>query len=353
VSSHDDRFLYALIRARSSHSENPRDKVYSQLGLGGVNISPNYDLSVAEVFITSARYILEHSPSLLLLTCVEGEAFQTIPGLPSWVPDWSVTQTLGLRMTGYRAFHAASQLPKRHGLSIDHSGRHILSIQATYLDEITATCETKPELRNNLHNSKLWEMLPKLSSDYAASGQSREEVIWRTLMTNREDAQTPTRRRDIVYPANFECLGPSFRAWVLWRYVVAPEVSSNFPVPSSTADDPRPSHAEILEAREKSGVDPTYLADLERRGSVFDLHYSHAMSLRPLCTKQGYFGIGTQCLRKGDSVWIVPGCPVPLILRKVEGSERYRLVGGSCIHGFMDGEALEREGIQFEMVSLE
>jgi hypothetical protein len=107
LSNHDDKFLYALIRARSSRSENARDKVYSQLGLGDADITPDYGKSVEDVYITTARYILENSKSLFLLTCVEGEEFQTIAGLPSWVPDWSLSKGLGLRVTGYPDFNAA------------------------------------------------------------------------------------------------------------------------------------------------------------------------------------------------------------------------------------------------------
>jgi hypothetical protein len=352
-SGHDDQFLYALIRARSSASENPRDKVYSQLGLGSANIVPDYQASVADVYITTAKYILEHSQSLLLLTCAEGADFQNIPGLPSWVPDWSVTQNVGLRSSGYRSFHAALQLPKRQAVSIDSNGRHILSIGAIELDEILDTCDTKPEIRNKPHTSILWEIISKLHPHYAASGQSREEAVWRTLITNREDTGSLARPRDLIYPASAERLYSSFRAWVLWRYVTAPEAPSTNSISIPAEEDMLPSQAEILDAREKSAADLTYLADLEHSASLYDLHYSHAMSLRPFCTRQGYFGIGTQCLRKDDSVWIVHGCPVPLILRKIEGSERYRLVGGSYVHGFMDGEALGREGVQFKMVCLE
>jgi hypothetical protein len=77
------------------------------------------------------------------------------------------------------------------------------------------------------------------------------------------------------------------------------------------------------------------------------------MLQRPFRTKRGAFGIGTQCLRKDDSIWIVFGCRVPIILRRVAGSEHYQLVGGSYTHGLMDGERLEEEGLKFEMVSLE
>ncbi|KAH4610249.1 hypothetical protein HBH69_028440 [Parastagonospora nodorum] len=348
LSNHDDKFLHALIRARSSDSENARDKVYSQLGLGNADIIPDYRASVQDAYITAAKYILTNSKSLLLLTCVEGEDFQTIPGLPSWVPDWSVNKTLGLRGTGYTAFRAALDLPKQHELSTDKSGKHMLTIRATKLDNISEAGGTKPELRKS--PSGLWRMLSKLDDGYATTGQSREEAVWRALVTNREEGGTPSKPINPRYPASPEPLGSSFRDWVLWRYVVTSTLptATTFPVSSNL-----PTQEEIVQARDQSVLDASYLANLERRASLFDTHYSHASLIRPFSTELGYFGIGTQCLRKGDSVWIAPGSRIPLIFRAVEGSKRYRLVGGAYLHGFMNGEALGRGDVKFEMVSLE
>ena len=351
----DNKFLYALIRARSSVSQNIRDKVFSQLGLGEANVFPDYRASVAEVYTTAAVYILEHSRSLLLLTCVEGEEFQQVRGLPSWVPDWSVNKNLGLRKTGYPDFHAALDLPKRSMLSEDDDGIRVLTIGAIELDEIVEAGQTMKELRDTIHASTFWSMISKLDASYEAApapGQVREEAVWRTLMTNREAKGTHAEHVNSIYPASTELLGPSFRDWVLWLYAAVTDEPSAFPCPSSSSDL-IPSEAEIRVARERSSNDPKYLTDLARRASHYDVHYSHAMLLRPFITKRGYFGIGTQCLRKGDVAWVVPGCPVPLIMRGIEGSERCRLVGGAYVHGFMNGEILAREGLAFRMVGLE
>lgn len=86
---------------------------------------------------------------------------------------------------------------------------------------------------------------------------------------------------------------------------------------------------------------------------MFNAHYSHAMFVRPFRTWRGFFGLGTQSLREGDSVWIVAGCRVPLILREGEGSSRYELVGGTVLHELMKGEALVQDGFAFELVELE
>lgn len=42
-----------------------------------------------------------------------------------------------------------------------------------------------------------------------------------------------------------------------------------------------------------------------------------------------------------DQIAIVLGCPLPMLLRRVEGNT-YRLVGSCYVHGMMDGQALTR-----------
>lgn len=345
-----DGLLYALIRARPSACQDPRDKVYSQLALGNANIFPSYKISVAEAYVNAAKYILEHSDNLLLLTCVEGEEFQKIPGLPSWVPDWSVSEFVGLRVTGYGSYTASSDRARKYQLKLE-KGKHILSVEATMVDDIVEIGETKRELRYFSKPERFWNMVSNLDEVYITK-QSREEVIWRTLMTNRQSGLVPA----ILYPSSKE-LEPSFRDWIIWRYVVATQPPRRyqptvFP-PVTHSSTILPPKEEILETIEKCQNSLADFKALGHRAALFDVHYAHAMLQRPFRTKQGFFGLGTQALREADSVWIVSGCRVPIILRKIEDSPRYRLVGGSYVHGFMDGEVVTRKDVEFQMVELE
>ncbi|KAF9700135.1 hypothetical protein EKO04_001316 [Ascochyta lentis] len=285
---------------------------------------------------------------MLLLTCVEGEAFQTPAfGLPSWVPDWSVQGFVGLRLTGYRHFHAAVERSPAYSISRD---KRVLDVEAVKLDNIVETSDKKQDLRAHLHSSTFWHLVSRLpSTNKTTHGvQSREEVVWRTLMTNRGSIRADCKAQ---YPAPDD-IKHSFRDWILWRYATAPEEPSTFPMPSSNRSV-IPTQDELEDSRRRAANDPPYLIALARGASLFDLHYSHAMLQRPFRSRQGYFGIGTQCLREGDSVWLVSGCRVPIILRPLDGSKHYQLVGASYLHGFMDGEALGQGDVQFEMVSLE
>lgn len=340
----EDNLLYALIRARPSICQDPRDKVYSQLALGRADLFPDYNRTVTEVFLVAAGYILKQSGNMLLLACVEGEEFQNPAyDLPSWVPDWTCTEFLGLRITGYKHFNASGTRAATYSISQDN---RTLLVEAAWVDRIVETCENKGDLRANLQSSTLWHLISKLESiqETTHGTQSREEVVWRTLMTNR-GSHPP------CYPTPDDLM-QSFRDWILWRYALALQEPTTFPVWTGK-DSMLPTQTELESTRVRAIADSAFVASLAHRASLFDVQYSHAMLQRPFRTKHGYFGIGSQCLQEGDSVWIISGCRVPIILRRVDRSKHYRLVGGSYTHNLMDGEALNRAGVQFDMVSIE
>jgi hypothetical protein len=62
----------------------------------------------------------------------------------------------------------------------------------------------------------------------------------------------------------------------------------------------------------------------------------HNMFLR---TSEGWRGVGSARIRADDTLAVLFGSPVPLILR--QHGTYYRLAGNCYIHGLMDGEAIE------------
>ena len=64
-----------------------------------------------------------------------------------------------------------------------------------------------------------------------------------------------------------------------------------------------------------------------------------------LSAKGGYLGLAPKEAKKHDSICVLYGCSVPVLLRKVIGDERtgdyyYKFIGECYVHGMMDGEAL-------------
>jgi hypothetical protein len=348
---HPQSFLYALIRARPFTCHNPRDKVFSQLGLGRTTFFPNYDFSVSEVYVRAAVHIIQNADSLLILTCVEGPEFQTPDfNLPSWVPDWSKDDPVGLRVTGYEHFNAHGGRCKYARVRDNNA---ILDVEALEIDTIEETFGTKEEIRKDPGSSNLWASISKLRPQHetAHGTHNQEEAVWRTLATNRESISP----NQVAYPALHDRMSSSFTKWIQWRYAKAHSAPTTFPE-SVCEESILPSEDVLREVRQRGEEDPDYLSRLGHEASHFELHYSRAMFQRPFRTRKGYFGMGAPGLCAGDSVCIVAGCRVPIVLRRRGGGDRYGLVGGAYVHGFMDGEAVggkDERDLKFEIVSIE
>jgi hypothetical protein len=57
-------------------------------------------------------------------------------------------------------------------------------------------------------------------------------------------------------------------------------------------------------------------------------------------TQEGYIGTAPLDTERGDEVWILYGCNIPVLLRKLD-SCRWRFVGECYVHGYMYGEVEE------------
>jgi hypothetical protein len=45
--------------------------------------------------------------------------------------------------------------------------------------------------------------------------------------------------------------------------------------------------------------------------------------------------------RKGDQVWVLLGCSIPLVLRPWEHKDEFQVIGECYLHGYMNGEVQE------------
>ena len=57
----------------------------------------------------------------------------------------------------------------------------------------------------------------------------------------------------------------------------------------------------------------------------------------------GHLGLVPVEAAKGDAIWVLQGCSVPVVLRRQNVQETYTLVGECYIHHFMDGEAYSKD----------
>ncbi|XP_014550060.1 hypothetical protein COCVIDRAFT_32090 [Bipolaris victoriae FI3] len=346
VNKLSNSLLYSLIRFRRFASTDPRDKVYSLLSITGDStltksrLIPVYgSRSVAETYTLAAIQILEDSDDLLLLCYAEGDNFRTIPSLPTWVPDWSCARALGLGITGYRRFAAAGTLPR--ALDINEVDLR-LTIKGFRLDDIVSSSETKESILGGSPFPGLLRIFSMMTPIYH-TGQSRSEVLWRTLVT--DTAGVPPR---CPAPNNYRSAYISWITSKLSRHVKETVQNTKEPALVSTMADFLPTEISDSSYSNASSIQYVSASSDTPNGSVdydeFETMFSHVLHLRYFLTGRGYLGVGSMSLLQQDSIWVVPGCRVPLILREID-SNTFQVVGGAYVHGFMQGEALQANAV--------
>jgi hypothetical protein len=90
-----------------------------------------------------------------------------------------------------------------------------------------------------------------------------------------------------------------------------------------------------------------------RRGNVFEVEFLRRGRSELFRTESGLLRTGPRSVQVGDSVWIVPGVKVPMILRKGERRNHFRIVGNTYVHGCMQGEAFEGGQLEMQEIILE
>lgn len=348
--------LHSLIRFRNWDSSREHDKVYALLGIHKAALEledaeadsplyPHYERDVSKAYIGIARYILEHSSDLLLLAHHEGEDFQTIPSLPSWVPDWNVKGTFGLGITGYERFSAAAGTEAY--VKPEISEQNVLTLRAAKLDTVVQVGETKEEVDRGMPFVQWLDILRQTEQLYH-TGEKRQEVLWRSLITNTD--------KDGKFPA--PDLKKEFSSWIRRHLAPFAELSDLSTVLSSDYDAVLPKLCATAQGSDQikgsaTGEDVRIKDEQIEDARKFDSLYSHALLLRLFRTDKGYIGVGSKSMKMGDSVWIVPGSRVPLLFRPSAWTEgQWRLVGGAYVHGFMRGEASE-SSLTFESIRIE
>lgn len=341
-----ESLLNALIRSRNLDATVPEDKVFSLLGLVHKHVrdksllkpiyeNPRGPLGPLDAYKNLAIQILKDSQGdLLLLSCVESERFQLDQRWPSWVPDWRCKKQTGLRKTGYKRYWASNEWTQKPEFDKSLS---VLELKGIRLDDVDNVGEAKHEVLGPKKKFPIWlEILKSLPDTYPGgiageSTQSRYEAFWRTLICNTSGPEAGITPKNSV-------LGASFAEWMEER-------TKGWDEAMELMKDDWFKSAMSTETPHDDAAD-------------FQVRLRHAQHLRLFRTQNGHLGLGTECMKNGDSVWVIPGSRIPLIFRPVDKGEggRYRLVGGAYVHGFMHGEAVshfEGKGNEEVLASLE
>ncbi|KAH7304422.1 heterokaryon incompatibility protein-domain-containing protein [Stachybotrys elegans] len=108
---------------RNLQAMDPRDKIFALLGLAHthnlLDVGPNYNLSVAEVYTRYARAMIIQEQGLSILSSVM-TGYQG-KDLPSWVPDWRLP-----RRTAYLYGFDWPEKADFYNINMGQPGKHVL-----------------------------------------------------------------------------------------------------------------------------------------------------------------------------------------------------------------------------------
>jgi hypothetical protein len=208
--------LYVLCQDhRAAESTDARDKIYAfisvssefiERNINGLRLIPDYTKSTSEVYIEASKFMLASQGNLRVLSLKEAPSLTKLAELPSWVPDfstesiptllvdrgpipWMASDGLG---SAYIQYNASNELEVRGIKAGEVTGVLAFSWEnfAQFPEFLTAipTMSKIPVPQTNGLN------ILQVNSDVRL--QSRLEVLWRTLLTDRFNR---------IHPATAEC----------------------------------------------------------------------------------------------------------------------------------------------------
>jgi hypothetical protein len=362
-------------------TSDPRDKIYSLLSLAGINelslYDPRYDISVCDAYTLATLATIKDTNDLSILATTSRRSPD--PELPSWVSDWReppITSRIYLPEI-FNVNH--NILPSLNQLEITLSPE--IQLDGACVDQVSRTYSLAGLWKDLRVGEGRWDFTMSLSSfskhinlgsNYSITGEDMLMAMFRTLNVDRGFLSNRQALNFMPITFPWHHLGvPKFvldrtnkrnmTKWYLISMIVR-RLASVVPQHIRQAKDAASYNVAIRKVYKKLPLNSTRLAvntslsTLLRYLPLGKSYHKDATTLRNISneaarhitayinnrsffvTKRGYIGIGPDTMKSGDIVCTLFGCTVPFILRAVEGSEKFRLLGESYVHGIMDGE---------------
>jgi Heterokaryon incompatibility protein (HET) len=355
--------LGVLLRQQRCLATDPRDKIYSFCGLvgeppEGSSVRIDYHDDPKSIYIRWAKKIIADTSTLAILSRPPLPRSSQIEQLPSWVPDWSIcssskaAHTFGIgprslaNTEGWFATKTRSRFSaagnSRCELKVSDSN-HELLIESHPVDTVR---EVGPifegvQLPNTITNLKsiakgwtntlrtalqaqmvitAWQELVKEQPNIIRNdGQSADEVFWQTVCTG-EHTESPKVASAVEFWKR-----ETRNAWFRIKYI--PEFL--YPVGLVYCFWVLVGHL------------------ISRRPLLeYELQNRFIFNRRIVTTEQGYVGLAGCETQVGDRIYLCKGSGVPLIFRRIDQSDKWRLIGDVYIDGVMQGELFDAEKCQ-------
>ncbi|KAH6681304.1 heterokaryon incompatibility protein-domain-containing protein [Halenospora varia] len=331
--------LQNLIMTLHSKCSDDRDRIYGIIGLSSDATveKADYRLSAKDIFIDFTKSYIQASNQLdiMLIDTQPRHSMQ----LPTWAPDWGSEGSGRIALSNTWS-HAA---PYRTSITFSQKN-NVLTCQGVYIDEVDGCgydfgsprtdpfgMVVHPSSRSNAYKTEvegfqaLWTSIIANKARYAGGeSQAPREAgaifVERCRVVDRllgsiitDQSLQPFRDGSTEFEKwfqrnwNFTFAGRTLRSWAL-------DTEWEFNIKRSQGEDAR------------AAID------------MFEATCMHVSRNRRLITTlEGYVGHAPREVKRGDAIYVLPGCKVPVVLRNIGG--QYHLLGECYVHGIMNEEA--------------
>lgn len=354
-----------VLHTRILQATDPRDKLYSVLGMLDRKFKPDYSASIEDVFYDFAKeYAYAEKRLSILREAGHGTSFGTPEHprhrlfVPSWVPNWDALSkefTWGqFYHGGYRLFADGNPHPSLQQASDSQAGPPLekrsaqnFKIAGRTLKARGLLCDSTVAFHRLGVDHESWTsfcedyVLSRGEQGQYATGIPVLQALARVIFLDRDPISSRNVDHSTLPQDMFRLcilgiiLMGSHAQSVVEKFGLAshPEIVEKFLGPGDQA-------AHLLE----SGELPKDLVDI----STLRVHLPKLTSDRlslvlnyvAFWTSDGYLGWGPPGMAEGDDVCVIIGCDVPVILRYV--GDHYIHIGPCWVLGLMNGEALEK-----------
>jgi hypothetical protein len=310
--------LDLVVSHRERAATDPRDKVFAFMGMANYNagdVRPDYMSSVAKVYTHFTIGEMSARRNLAVLGLAELDN-RRIPDLPSWSADWSGTSRRPeiqevSKMTFYEHYNACGG--QEFAGSIFHErSKMLLALDGVQIGVVSEVGDLHSAPGPGLDYSVLqqWHKISQIDSNgdlpYPYSNYTVKEAFWRTMIS---DIMTET------VDGLSKCHRPVLQQYkdYVWKALSRSRTfsASDWGFLSEATDDNYCEYPSVAAA-----VSVLMITLTERRFFISD---------------EGLFGIAAHNVIEGDSIWIVKGGKLPLVLRKVTANEGKRSNGESQV----------------------
>jgi hypothetical protein len=324
--------LDLLVMHRSRQSTDPRDKVYALIGFSGSQwdskLAIDYGLTTEQVYAELAQYVIESTESLEII-CYSGLSAVSSPTarLPSWAPDWCNTNWADRIIHSREPVFQAAASSKAQ--AVVHGHASVLRARGFLIGTIKY-CGTAYDYRKSIDDSKkaleIFHDWWKLHKNIKGNERAQQLLFVRTLFWT---SQTADRYWRVLRRSSID--EEQIAAVILGAFENLSERLF-----SSSLDSDLEDYAKAFRSIKQGDFDRKLVRITAEMmiGKRFFIGSSSEAFQAPI-------GLASAQLKEGDSICILFGCPLPVILQKLDSTGKFMLVGPAYLDGFMDGEAFK------------